>query len=130
MCCDVPCQPQGLTPPKTAEMVVARSVENDVCANDVAVATDEWVLQLEDPIAVYKNNPLYVILFCYLYDKAYVDLWPWDLRVIEHIAIYQKGEPTRADRKKGSWETSLRTIEEEHEPMCLQVPTLPPLLMM
>ena len=78
-----------------AELITHLSMEHDVHTNDIVVTTDPWLPKLEDPLKVYKGHMLYVVFMDRLYHPDYIQLWPWELHVMEWMAVMQRGEDDR-----------------------------------
>ena len=78
-----------------AELITHISMEHDIHTNDIVVTTDPWLPKLEDPLKIYRGHMLYVILMDRLYHPEYIQWWPWELHVIEWMAIMQRGRDDR-----------------------------------
>ena len=65
--------------------------------NELAIKHDMHTdsMRLEDPIHVYRNNTLCVILMDYLDHPDYVNDWPWDRALIRRMPALQRGIPAK-----------------------------------
>ena len=95
-----------------AEFICYLSEEHGLSTDDIVVTAAEWLPNLEDQLAIYSCNILYVILVCYLDHEDYRDLWPWYPRDILNMAVQQRGIPKPREKNLQDVQRS----GEEQEP--------------
>ena len=76
-----------------ADMVNDMAERHGAHTDSVVITAQEWLSKLQDPLHVYKDNILYVILLDMLGRPEHDDDWPWKKEDIWKMAIIQRGYP-------------------------------------